>query len=276
MDDKTFRSKPLIAAVLILFVVGGQSFARIAGRAQNEFTKAFQAGKKFYEDGEHKEAALKFFQALTSAKEKSEIGDACLYLALAYYALGEKDDCQLYLKKLFEAYQEKEIEAKYFPVGFVGLFNGAKNEAAQSAKPAAKPIARGDLIPLSGVDVEPKMIKSVNPIYPRSARLLKEWEERQVTLTALISEDGDVLQVQAIKGSDITKPFEAAAEKALMEYKFIPAQKGGVSVRVWKQISFIFKPIRSGDLGERYPKTGPTKSVVFWLSNCSVNFSGDR
>jgi TonB family protein len=244
MDDQTFRPKPLIAAVLILFVVGGQSYSRIVGRAQSEFTKAFQAGKKFYEDGEHKEAALKFFQALTSAKEKSEIGDAYLYLALSHYALGDKDSCQLYLKKIFEADREKEIEAPYFPSGFMELFKGARNEAAQSAIPAAKPVARGDLIPLGEVDVEPKMIKSVDPVYPRSARLLKEFEERQVTLSALISEDGDVLQVQAVKSSDLTKPFEAAAEKALMEYKYEPAQKGGVSVRVWKQVSFVFKPIR--------------------------------
>jgi len=246
MDDKTFRLRPLIAAVLLLFVVvlGGESFAQIDGQAQNEFTKAFQAGKKLYEDGEHKEAALKFFQALTSAKEKSEIGEVCLYLALTYYALGEKDNCQIYLKMLFEAYQEKEIEAKNFPIGFVGLFYVAKNEAARSAKPAVKSVARGDLIPLSEVDVEPKIIKSVDPIYPRFAFPLQEGEERPVTLATLISEDGDVLQVQVIKGSDKAKLFEKAAEKAIMKWKFKPAQKGGVSVRVWKQINFIFKSNR--------------------------------
>ncbi len=245
MDYKIFRSKPLINAVLLLFVavLSGESVAQISGQAQNEFTKAFQAGKKLYEDGEHKEAALNLFQALSLAKEKGDIAEVCFYLALTYYALGEKDNCQLHLKKLFEAQQDKEIEAKNFPVGFVGLFYVARNEAARSAKPAVNSVARGDVIPLSEVDVEPKIIKSVEPLSPPFARQL---QETQVILAVLISEDGNVVETKPIKSSDIAKVFDDAAKKAVMKWKFTPAQKGGVSVRVWKQINFIFKPIRSG------------------------------
>jgi len=247
MDWEIFRSKPLIIVVLFLSmtVLVRESFARIDGQAQNEFTKAFQAGKKLYEDGEHKEAALNLFQALTLTKEKGEIAEVYLYLALTYYAMGEKDNCQLHLKKLFEGQQDKEIEAKNFPVGFVGLFYVAKNEAARSAIPAAKAVARGDLILLTEVDVEPKIIKSVEPIYPAFALQLRE--ETKVTLAILISEDGNVLETKPIKGSDIAKVFDDAAKKAVMKWKFMPAQKGGVSVRVWKQINFVFKPNRSGN-----------------------------
>jgi len=143
MDHKTYRSKPVVAAVLLLFVVvlSGESFAQIDGQAQNEFTKAFQAGKNLYEDGEHKEAALKFLQALTLAKEKGEIVEACFYLSLSYYGLGESDNAQMYLKKMFEAQLEREIDARLFPSGYVTLFYRTKSEFAKPrpAKLEAKP-----------------------------------------------------------------------------------------------------------------------------------------
>ena len=258
MDYKIFRSKPIINAVLLLFVavLSGESAARMSGQAQNEFTKAFQAGKKLYEDGEHKEAALNLFQALALTKEKGEIAEVCFYLALTYYALGEKDNCQLHLKKLFEAQPDKDIEAKYFPVGFVGLFYVAKNEAARPAKPAAKAVARGELIPLSEADVEPKLIKSVDPIYPAFG--LQLHEERRVTLTILISEDGDVLESKSVQGSAVVKVFEDAAKKAVMKWKYKPAQKGDVPVRVWKQVSFVFRQNRSGN-----PESRPASRLFF-------------
>ena len=65
-------------------------------------------------------------------------------------------------------------------------------------------------------------------------------------MEALISEDGDVLQVRLGKDSEraemYVKEFEEAAKKTLLKWKFMPAQKGGISVRVWKPVNFIFKP----------------------------------
>lgn len=137
MDRKIYRSKPFVAALLILFTAlwAGEGFARTASQEQSEFTKAIQAGKKLYEDGEHKEAALKLLQALTFAKEKAEITEACFYLSLAYYGLGESANAQLYLKRLFEAEPDKEIDARLFPSGYVTLFYRTKSELA-GQKPA--------------------------------------------------------------------------------------------------------------------------------------------
>jgi len=249
--------RPILSAFVILVsvtgLIGAGGLPQTGTQTQSEFQKAFQAGKALFENGEPKEATIKLLQALFLTRENAEIAEACLYLALTYYALDEKDYVQLYLKKLFEAQPEKEIEAVYFSVGFVGLFYVAKNEAGRSGKPAAKSVSRGDLILLSEVDVEPKIIKSVNPIYPPMA--LRLGLERQVTLEALISEDGDVLQVRLVKGSDrvemSVKEFEEAAKKALLKWKFIPAQKGGISVRVWKPVNFIFNPNRQGNMAGR-------------------------
>jgi TonB family protein len=233
-----------VILVSVTGLVGARGLPQTGTQTDSEFQKAFQAGKALFENGEHKEAIIKMLQALLITKENAEIAEACLYLALTYYALSEKDYVQLYLKKLFAAQPEKEIEAVNFSVGFVGLFYVAKNEAGRSGKPATKSVSRGDLIPLSEVDVEPKIIKSVNPVYPPIALQLRL--ERQVTLEGLISEDGDVLQVRLVKDSNsaemYVKEFEEAAKKALLKSKFIPAQKGGISVRVWKPVNFIFKP----------------------------------
>lgn len=132
------RSKPLAIVVLIIFasVLCGEAYARIDGQAQTEFAKAFEAGKKLYTDGEHKEAAIKFLQALTWAKDKAETAEACFYLSLAYYGLGENDNAQIYLKKLFEAQPEREIDARLFSAGYVTLFYRTKS--ALAGQPPAK------------------------------------------------------------------------------------------------------------------------------------------
>ena len=110
-------------------------------QAQNEFTKAFQAGKKLYDDGEYKEAALKFRQALTLANEKGEIVETYFYLSLSYYGLGESDNAQLYLNKMFEVQPEREINERLFPSGYIILFYRTKSELAkpQPAKLEEKP-----------------------------------------------------------------------------------------------------------------------------------------
>jgi len=131
-----FRSTALALSVFLLFVslLGAESFPRARDQSQSEQSQAFQAGKKLYEDGEHKEAIIKFLQALTSAKEKGEIAEACFYLSLSYYALDEKDSCQLYLKRLFEAQPEREIEAKLYSSGYIALFTKEKSQKSQQSE----------------------------------------------------------------------------------------------------------------------------------------------
>jgi TonB family protein len=65
--------------------------------------------------------------------------------------------------------------------------------------------------------------------------------EGQVTVNALISEYGDVLQVNVARGIAGNFGFEKAAENAVKQWKFKPAQKDGVNVRVWKPFTIGFK-----------------------------------
>jgi protein TonB len=62
-----------------------------------------------------------------------------------------------------------------------------------------------------------------------------------VTVNALIAENGDVIRTEILKGVKGGSILENAAEVALKQWKFEPAQKDGVKVKVWKSYPFNFK-----------------------------------
>jgi TonB family protein len=109
-----------------------------------------------------------------------------------------------------------------------------------SASPAVK-IKAGDIVPLESVDEPPQIIKRVEPVYPAAAMTIKA--ETSVTVNALISESGDVLQTAVVGPAKGILGFDKAAESAVRKWKFRPARKDGVNVRVWKvlTIGFILK-----------------------------------
>ncbi|MHB8094962.1 MAG: TonB family protein [Candidatus Aminicenantales bacterium] len=97
----------------------------------------------------------------------------------------------------------------------------------------------GDLIPLTEADVQPKIIESPEPDYPPAARMMGTGGS--VIVNALISETGTVLRTTVIRRSGSNQGFENAAEAAVRKWKFEPAWKDGVRVRVWKPVSIVFK-----------------------------------
>jgi protein TonB len=111
-------------------------------------------------------------------------------------------------------------------------------EATTSAAPAVKPNP-GDLLPLDRVDIAPALIKRVDPKYPLQA--FNMGISGTVIVNALISETGDVLRTEILKGVKGGYGFEKAAETAVRQWKFRPAEKGGIPVRVWKSMDINFK-----------------------------------
>lgn len=96
----------------------------------------------------------------------------------------------------------------------------------------------GDLLPLNMVDVEPKVVKTVEPVYPEADRRLGI--KGQVLLNVLISENGDVLEAAVIRGIKGSLALEKEAINAVKKWKFLPAEKNGVKVRVWKPVTIGF------------------------------------
>ncbi|MBN2409048.1 MAG: TonB family protein [Candidatus Aminicenantes bacterium] len=112
-----------------------------------------------------------------------------------------------------------------------------KPRADEPTRVLAKP---GDLVPLEGVDVAPVLLKRISPKYPVQA--LNMGVGGTVTVNALVSETGEVIRTEILKGIKGGFGLERAAETAIRQWQFKPAEKDGVPVRVWKPLDIIFKP----------------------------------
>jgi TonB family protein len=101
------------------------------------------------------------------------------------------------------------------------------------------PVETGDLIPFRKVDIKPEIAKKVDPEYPILA--YNRGVEGKVVINVLISETGDVIETALIKGIVGPYGFNEECDNAVRQWKFVPAFKDGVKVKVWKTISFTFK-----------------------------------
>jgi TonB family protein len=118
----------------------------------------------------------------------------------------------------------------------------AKPEAkqpAEKAQPVVRKAQEGDLVPLEEADAQPVAVRQVQPTYPEMA--LRMGIEGTVTVNALISETGDVIQTAVIGGVRGSYGFDRAAESSMKQWKFKPAMKDGVPVKVWKPFNIVFK-----------------------------------
>ncbi|HEX2696005.1 MAG TPA: energy transducer TonB, partial [Acidobacteriota bacterium] len=104
--------------------------------------------------------------------------------------------------------------------------------------PAVK-VTAGDLIPFGDADVPPRQIRTAEPVYPSMAMNLRR--EGSIMINVLISETGDVIQTAVIGGDKGSMGFDKAAENAVRKWKFSPAEKDGVPVRVWKPVTIGFR-----------------------------------
>jgi TonB family protein len=100
-------------------------------------------------------------------------------------------------------------------------------------------IRGGDLVPIDTVDVPPVATKKINPKYPPAA--FQRGIEETVVLRALVSEFGNVLDVAFVDPAKTAPAFKNACDEAVRQWKFSPAKKGGVNVKVWKTFSIAFK-----------------------------------
>lgn len=97
----------------------------------------------------------------------------------------------------------------------------------------------GDLVPLQMVDFPPRIIRQVQPVYPSAA--LDIGLEGSVLINALISENGDVIKAVILKGIKSEFGLNKSAVNAVKQWKFRPALKDGIRVKVWKPIAIAFR-----------------------------------
>jgi len=110
--------------------------------------------------------------------------------------------------------------------------------------PAGPPAKEGDLVDLGSVTSPPTLVKKVNPVYPQVAQT--RGLEGSITVNALIDEKGSVIDTGILKGMQDDMGLGKAAETAVRKWKFEPARKDGVAVKVWKSFVIAFKTEKTG------------------------------
>ena len=126
--------------------------------------------------------------------------------------------------------------------GSVPMAADGGTAAAEAEAPVEIPAVKvraGDIVPLGEADVLPRQIRTADPVYPSTAWNLRK--EGSIMINVLISETGDVIQTAVIGGDRGFLGFDKAAENAVRKWKFSPAVKDGVPVRVWKPVTIGFK-----------------------------------
>ncbi|MEO8190646.1 MAG: TonB family protein [Acidobacteriota bacterium] len=87
-------------------------------------------------------------------------------------------------------------------------------------------------------EVPPKMLRVIKPLYPKLA--LRAHIGGIVLLRALVSETGQVLEIQVLKG--VAGGLTESAVSAVRGWRFEPATRGGAPIRAWTTIPIPFEP----------------------------------
>ncbi len=97
----------------------------------------------------------------------------------------------------------------------------------------------GQLIPLSEAAVKPEQISGKNP--GSSYLLMKKYAGREITVLSsiLVDENGNVETIRIL--GDVPNDIKSDIKKNVKTWKFKPAQKDNINVKVWIQKKFSFK-----------------------------------
>jgi TonB family protein len=107
--------------------------------------------------------------------------------------------------------------------------------------PQVAAVREGDVVDILQLDVRPRVLRAPKPQYTPVAARQKVAGE--IVVTALISENGDVIDVKVLRGLGAKGyGLDDAAVRAMRNFKFSPGTKGGVRVRTWWPQTMVFKP----------------------------------
>jgi TonB family protein len=110
--------------------------------------------------------------------------------------------------------------------------------AVAEQAPARVVVHEGDVIDVGDLDTPPHAIRQAQPTYPPMA--IRQRAEATILVTALINENGDVIDVKVLRG-DKRFGFEDSAVRAVRGTKFSAPIKDGKRVKSWFAVPIIFK-----------------------------------
>jgi TonB family protein len=105
---------------------------------------------------------------------------------------------------------------------------------------AEQRVKEGDIVPLDADVKPPQLVKQVQPRIPIQASRMNV--KGRLVCRILVSHTGAVEKVQVVSADSarVRELYSTAAEEALMQWKYTPAEKGGVKVKVWKTVTLGF------------------------------------
>jgi TonB family protein len=110
--------------------------------------------------------------------------------------------------------------------------------AVVEPQPVAHVVRQGDVVEVSDLDTPPHVVRQSAPSYPPMA--LRQRAEATILVTALVDENGDVIDVKVLRG-DKRFGFEDSALRAVRGTKFSAPIKDGKRVKSWFAVPIVFK-----------------------------------
>lgn len=115
----------------------------------------------------------------------------------------------------------------------------ARLQEVEKKKAEAAKTKAGDQVSMSEVTVQPARLTGNAPAIPGSMRTKYKGKTWTVPTTILVDENGDVTKVKILTGN-VPNDIKALIEETLGKWKYSPAQKDDVKVKVWLSVPFKF------------------------------------
>ncbi len=202
--------------------------AQIQGMANK--IKELEALKATIEDETKRKETEQKIQRLEEQKRKNEEEQARMKAEDEKRKLEEADR----LKKEEDARKAQEEEARIKAEKERKIQEEIDNKRAEAAR-----IKPGDQVPLIEVTVQPAKISGNPPAMSSSMRTKYKGKTMTVPTTILVDENGDVIKVKILTGN-VPNDIKALIEETLANWKYSPAQKDNIKVKVWLSVPFKF------------------------------------
>lgn len=149
---------------------------------------------------------------------------------------------------------------------------GETQHVAQVVAPGAQSKGQQQVPDNVLVDVQPSVIKRVEPVYPKDA--LAKGSEGKVWLKILVDTDGKPAQVEVLKSEN--EYFDQASITAARQWLFSPALKDNKPVAVWITLPFKFKLAeKEGGASARTSTPQGAPQAEEFMKKVELVFAGD-
>lgn len=112
----------LLITIIIVFLFNSLLLS------QTDVDRILEEGKKAYMNGDYEKAIEFFTQAINLIRNKAELIEAHLSLALTYFTVNQTENCKKEIRKVFELNPNHSIDPDFYSPKFVLLFESVRKE----------------------------------------------------------------------------------------------------------------------------------------------------